>query len=95
MTNAPKEMGTLTSVVFDRLADRHDAWFDMAEGRAISRVAASAGFEFAGAISTLPMGHGQDLKDIPVPEGATESCGFAAMLFRLKHKAISRTPCLL
>ena len=47
------------------------------------QLAASAGFEFARATSTLPMGPGEDLRSIPLMDGIIEGCGFVAMLFRL------------
>jgi len=47
------------------------------------QLAASAGFKFVRAASTLPMGPGEELRDIPVLDGLVGGCGFAAMLFRL------------
>ena len=49
--------------------------------RETKQLAASAGFEFVRAASTLPMGPGEDLEDIPALEMIVDGCGFVAMLF--------------
>ncbi len=51
--------------------------------RETRQLAASAGFEFFRAASTLPMGPGEELKDIHILEGAGDRYGFVAMLFSL------------
>ena len=51
--------------------------------RGTRQLAASAGFEFVRAASTLPMGPGEKLEDIPILEGAGDRYGFVAMLFSI------------
>jgi ubiquinone/menaquinone biosynthesis C-methylase UbiE len=45
-------------------------------------LASSTGFEFDRAASTLPVGPGEALENVPVLDGIVDGCGFVAMLFR-------------
>ena len=51
--------------------------------RETKQLAASAGFEFVRAASTLPMGPGEDLEHVPVLDVMVDGCGFVAMLFSI------------
>mgnify|MGYP006288535379 CR=1 FL=1 len=44
-------------------------------------LAEAAGFELAGAASTLPMAPGENLTNIPVLDGIVDGCSFVSMLF--------------
>ena len=50
--------------------------------RQAKHLAASAGFRFVGAASTLLMEPGGDPGNVPVLKGIVEGCGFVAMLLR-------------
>jgi SAM-dependent methyltransferase len=54
-------------------------------------LAAAAGFDFAGAASTLPMAPDEDLSEIPVRDGIVDGCGFVGMLFTERSTSNVRT----
>jgi len=51
--------------------------------RETKQLAATAGFEFVRAASTLPAGPGDELANIPVLDDEIDGCGFVAMLFSI------------